>query len=118
MKIAVALIKRRVALIKRHISVHEALTFQAEMRRTDNAGLFLRDFPGQLALYPIESAICANIFYGSDWIDGYVTVLRGSFVRLDRIRLGFHWRRRQGTNRNLHRRLDGHHQWLVLSAPW
>jgi hypothetical protein len=73
MKIAVALIERR-------ISVHEALIFQAETRRglhTANTGLFLRDFPGRLVLYPIEAATCAVIFFGGDWTDGYVAAICG-----------------------------------------
>jgi hypothetical protein len=73
MKIAVALIEKR-------ISVHEALIFQTETKHglhTASSGLFLRNYPGRLVLYPIEAATCAVIFFGGDWTDGYIAAICG-----------------------------------------
>ena len=60
-------IKIAVALIHGHIDVHKALTFQIETKQgkhTAKSGLFLRDFPGRLVVYPLEAATCAVIFFG------------------------------------------------------
>ena len=64
--------KIAVALIEGHISIHEALIFQSETKQgkhTAKSGLFLRDWPGRLVLYPLEAATCAVIFFGGDWAD-------------------------------------------------
>lgn len=68
------------ALIEGHISIHEALLFQTETKHgqhTARSGLFLRDFPGRLLLYPLEAATCAVIFFGGDWRDAGVAALCG-----------------------------------------
>lgn len=62
-----------VALIEGHIDVHKALQYQIETkqgRHTARSGLFLRDFPGRLVLYPLEAATCTVIFFGGRWEDG------------------------------------------------
>mmetsp|Transcript_32438 Transcript_32438/g.64308 ORF Transcript_32438/g.64308 Transcript_32438/m.64308 type:complete len:607 (+) Transcript_32438:160-1980(+) len=74
-----------VALIKGHISVHDALVFQTETKdgaHTARSLLFLRDFPGRLIIYPFQAATCALIFFDGDWNDvvpalvcGFVTGL-------------------------------------------
>lgn len=68
------------ALIEGQINVHEALVFQAEVKsgvHTAKSGLFLRDFPGRLILYPLESATCAVIFFGGRWKDAGIAALTG-----------------------------------------
>lgn len=73
MKIAAALIEGR-------ISIHEALLFQAETKmglHTAKSGLFLRNNPGRLVLYPVVSATCAIIFFGGDWEDAGVALACG-----------------------------------------
>lgn len=60
--------------------MHRALQYQIETKRgehTARSGLFLRDFPGRLVLYPLEAATCAVIFFGGDWGDGLVAALCG-----------------------------------------
>ena len=50
------------ALIEGRITVHEALLYQSEAKQglhTATSGLFLRDFPGRLVLYPLQAATCA-----------------------------------------------------------
>lgn len=69
-----------VALIEKRISIHEALIFQTEAKHgihTASSGLFLRDFPGRLVLYPLEAATCAVIFFGGDWTDAYIAAICG-----------------------------------------
>lgn len=54
------------ALIEGQITVHEALLYQSEAKHglhTATSGLFLRDFPGRLVLYPLQAATCAVIFF-------------------------------------------------------
>jgi len=73
MKIAVALIEDR-------INIHQALTFAYETKHgqhTAKSGLFLRDFPGRLVLYPLEAATCAVIFFSGDWYDAGVAAVCG-----------------------------------------
>jgi hypothetical protein len=62
MKIAVALVEER-------INVHQALIFQTETKQgkhTARSGLFLRNYPGRLILYPLEAATCTVIFFNGD----------------------------------------------------
>ena len=50
--------KIAVALVDGHVNVHQALIFQTETKlgmNTAKSGLFLRDFPGRLVLYPLEA---------------------------------------------------------------
>lgn len=72
--------KIAVALIEGHVDIHKALRFQTETKQgkhTAKSGLFLRDYPGRLVLYPLESATCAVIFFGGDWKDGAVAAVTG-----------------------------------------
>ncbi|KAL9181334.1 hypothetical protein ACHAXT_010139 [Thalassiosira profunda] len=69
-----------VALIERQITVHEALLYQSEAKaglHTASSGLFLRDFPGRLVLYPFLAATCAVIFFDGKWIDAGVAAICG-----------------------------------------
>jgi len=68
------------ALVDGHITVHEALIYQTETKRGDhtaNSGLFLRDFPGRIILYPLEAATCTVIFFGGDFVDGGIAAVCG-----------------------------------------
>eukprot|EP00566_Odontella_aurita_P008558 CAMPEP_0113579078 /NCGR_PEP_ID=MMETSP0015_2-20120614/29868_1 /TAXON_ID=2838 /ORGANISM="Odontella" /LENGTH=673 /DNA_ID=CAMNT_0000483017 /DNA_START=79 /DNA_END=2100 /DNA_ORIENTATION=- /assembly_acc=CAM_ASM_000160 len=68
------------ALCAGHISVHEALIFQSEIKKglhTAKSGLFLRDFPGRLILYPFLASTCAVIFFGGQWRDAGVAAICG-----------------------------------------
>lgn len=68
------------ALIQGQITVHEALLYQSETKQglhTAGSGLFLRDFPGRLVLYPLLSATCAVIFFSGTWIDAGVAAICG-----------------------------------------
>ena len=50
-----------VALVEGRINVHEALIYQTEAKEgkhTAKSGLFLRDFPGRIILYPLEVGFC------------------------------------------------------------
>jgi hypothetical protein len=50
--------KIAVAYMDGHVNIHQALIFQTETklgRHTASSGLFLRDFPGRLVLYPLEA---------------------------------------------------------------
>jgi hypothetical protein len=52
--------KIAVAHMEGHIDVHEALLFQLETKKglhTAPGGLFLRNYPGRLVLYPLEAAV-------------------------------------------------------------
>jgi hypothetical protein len=72
--------KIAVALIDGHIDIHQALRFQSETKHgkhTARSGLFLRDFPGRLILYPLEAATCAVIFFGGDWYDAGIAAVTG-----------------------------------------
>ncbi|CAJ1945169.1 unnamed protein product [Cylindrotheca closterium] len=72
--------KIAVALVDGQINIHQALTFQSNTKRgkhTAASGLFLRDFPGRLVLYPLEAATCAVIFFGGDWADAGVAAVTG-----------------------------------------
>jgi len=73
MKIAVALVEGR-------IDIHQALNFQSQTKHgkhTAASGLFLRDFPGRLVLYPFQAATCAVIFFAGDWYDAGIAALCG-----------------------------------------
>ena len=62
------------------INIHEALIFQSETQQgvhTAKSGLFLRDFPGRLVLYPLVAATCAVIFFNGDWTDFGIAALTG-----------------------------------------
>lgn len=68
------------ALVEGRINIHEALIYQTETKEgkhTAKSGLFLRDFPGRLVLYPLEAATCAVIFFGGDWRDAGVAAITG-----------------------------------------
>ena len=72
--------KIAVALGEGSITVDEALTYQTETKKglhTAKSGLFLRDFPGRLVIYPLLSMSCAVIFFGGDWADGGVAAICG-----------------------------------------
>jgi hypothetical protein len=46
------------ALVNGQINIHEALLYQSEAKRglhTAKSGLFLRNFPGRLVLYPLQA---------------------------------------------------------------
>lgn len=69
-----------VALIEGDINIHEALQYQTEAKKglhTAKSGLFLRDFPGRLILYPLEAGTCAVIFFSGNWIDAAIAALCG-----------------------------------------
>mmetsp|Transcript_26627 Transcript_26627/g.63859 ORF Transcript_26627/g.63859 Transcript_26627/m.63859 type:complete len:653 (+) Transcript_26627:35-1993(+) len=69
-----------VALIEGRITVHEALLYQSEAKQgihTASSGLFLRDFPGRIVLYPLQAATCAVIFFNGKWIDAGVAAICG-----------------------------------------
>lgn len=68
------------ALVARKITVHEALLYQSEAKRgvhTARSGLFLRNFPGRLVLYPFQAAMCAIIFFHGQWVDAGVAAICG-----------------------------------------
>ncbi|CAB9520779.1 expressed unknown protein [Seminavis robusta] len=72
--------KIAVALTEGHINVHEALIFQTETKHgkhTAPSGLFLRDTPGRLLLYPLMASTCTVIFFGGDWWDAAVAAITG-----------------------------------------
>ena len=84
--------KIAVALVEGHINIHEALIFQSETRlghHTAKSGLFLRENPGRLILYPLEAATCAVIFFGGDWADAGVAAICGLVAGLVEYSLGF-----------------------------
>lgn len=84
--------KIAVALVEGHINVHEALIYQAETKQgkhTAKSGLFLRENPGRLLLYPLEAATCAVIFFGGDWKDAGVAAVCGLVAGLVEYALGF-----------------------------
>ena len=63
-----------------HISIHEALNFQTEVKNhvhIAQSGVFLRDFPGRLILYPGLAATCAVIFFNGNWYDAGIAALCG-----------------------------------------
>ena len=69
-----------VALIDGQINVHEALIYQREAKQgkhTAKSGLFIRNFPGRLFLYPGQAATCAVIFFNGEWIDAGVAAVCG-----------------------------------------
>lgn len=69
-----------VALMDGHINIHEALLYQTETKQGEHtaaSGLFLRDFPGRIVLYPGVAATCAVIFFSGDWIDFGIAALTG-----------------------------------------
>jgi len=68
------------ALVEGHINVHEALKYQNETiegKHTAPSGMFLRNNPGRLVLYPLQAATCAVIFFSGDWTDGGVAAICG-----------------------------------------
>eukprot|EP00808_Paulinella_micropora_P029702 g56736.t1 len=72
--------KVAVALIEDRIDIHAALKFQIECKQgkhTAPCGLFLREHPGRLVLYPIEAATCAVVFFNGNWRDAGVAALCG-----------------------------------------
>jgi len=72
--------KIAVALVDGNINIHQALIFQSNTKKgkhTAASGLFLRDYPGRLVLYPLEAATCAVIFFGGDWNDAGVAAVTG-----------------------------------------
>ena len=72
--------KIAVALIEGHITIHEALLFQSETKRGEHtapSGLFLRNPPGRLLLYPLQASTCAVIFFEGDGYDAAVAAICG-----------------------------------------
>ena len=72
--------KAAVALIEGHIGIHDALIFQSELKdgkHTSRSGLFLRENPGRLVLYPLQAATCCVIFFGGDWVDAGIAAVCG-----------------------------------------
>ena len=68
------------ALCDGHITVHEALNFQTEVKsnvHTARSGVFLRDFPGRILAYPGLAATCAVIFFSGSWRDAGIAALCG-----------------------------------------
>jgi len=68
------------ALCDGHITIHEALNFQTEVKdhvHTARCGVFLRDFPGRLIVYPGLAATCAVIFFSGSWRDAGIAALCG-----------------------------------------
>jgi hypothetical protein len=68
------------ALIEGQINVHEALVYQREAKQgkhTAKSGLFIRNFPRRLILYPGQAATCAVIFFNGEWIDAGVAAICG-----------------------------------------
>ena len=62
------------------ITIHEALIYQSETMQglhTAKSGLFLRDFPGRIILYPLVAATCAVIFFNGDWYDFGIAAICG-----------------------------------------
>jgi len=73
-------VRTAIALMDNEITVHEALIYQWETEQgihTAKSGLFLRDFPGRLVLYPVLASTCAVIFFGGDWKDFGIAALCG-----------------------------------------
>ena len=69
------------ALCDGHITIHEALNFQTEVKEhvhTARFGVFLRDFPGRLIVYPGLAATCAVIFFSGSWRDAGIAALCGA----------------------------------------
>jgi len=80
------------ALIEGRITIHEALIFQAETKQgkhTAQSGLFLRNNPGRLVLYPAVAATCTIIFFNGDWNDAGVAACCGLGSGLMEYALGF-----------------------------
>lgn len=68
------------ALVRGQITVHEGLIYQSEAKKgihTAGSGLFIRDFPGRLILYPFQASMCAMIFFNGKWIDAGVAAMCG-----------------------------------------
>lgn len=69
-----------IALMDGDINIHEALIYQSETKlglHTASSGMFLRDFPGRLVLYPCVASTCAVIFFNGDWTDFGIAALCG-----------------------------------------
>mmetsp|Transcript_19673 Transcript_19673/g.29034 ORF Transcript_19673/g.29034 Transcript_19673/m.29034 type:complete len:708 (-) Transcript_19673:160-2283(-) len=72
--------KIAVALVDGHVNVDQALIYQMDTKHglnTAKSGLFLRDFPGRLVLYPLEAATCTVIFFSGDWFDASIAAICG-----------------------------------------
>mmetsp|Transcript_1003 Transcript_1003/g.1540 ORF Transcript_1003/g.1540 Transcript_1003/m.1540 type:complete len:672 (-) Transcript_1003:155-2170(-) len=73
--------KTAAALVGGHITVHEALIHQTEIKKgmhTATSGqLFQRNYPGRLLLYPWQAATCAIIFFGGSYSDAGVAAICG-----------------------------------------
>lgn len=73
-------LKTAVALIEEHITVHDALIFQQEIKdgiHTSRGGKYLRKNPSRILLYPFQAATCCVIFFQGDWIDAGVAAVCG-----------------------------------------
>jgi hypothetical protein len=69
-----------VALSDGEITIYEALNYQAEVKQgkhTAKTGLFIRDFPGRLVVYPVLALTCTVIFFGGDWTDAGIAAICG-----------------------------------------
>ena len=63
-----------------NIDIHRALTYQSDItegKHTAKSGLFLRDHPGRLVLYPMVAATCCMIFFGGQLKDAAVAAVCG-----------------------------------------
>jgi hypothetical protein len=68
------------SLANRQIDVHTALIFQDDTiagKHTSPLGLFFRNYPTRIAIYPIEAATCCVVFFGGSWNDGLVALVTG-----------------------------------------
>lgn len=86
--------KIAIALTNGYIDIHEALKFQQETKEglhTAASGLFLRNYPGRLILYPLEAATCAVIFFSGDWHDAGVAAVTGLAAGLVEWFLNSNW---------------------------
>lgn len=73
--------KTAAALVGGHISIHEALIHQTQIKQgvhTAKSGLlFQRNYPGRLLIYPWQAATCAIIFFGGSYGDAGVAAICG-----------------------------------------
>jgi len=72
--------KVALALVSEDIDVHQALIFQTEIlegKHTAKSGLFFRNYPGRLLVYPAEAYTCCIIFFKGGFEDAKVAALCG-----------------------------------------
>jgi len=79
------------AAYKGDIDIQRALQYQVDVEKglhTAPSGLFLRNNPGRLILYPLVAATCTVIFFGGDWKDFAVATVCGIVAGLIEYRAG------------------------------